>query len=61
MCWRNRISEINNNVNIDEEKMIQHKIKSILNSIYYSGFTIDEEVESAIINQYLSLHPNYSI
>lgn len=61
MCWKTRISKINENKNIDDEIMIQHKIKSVLNSIYYNGFIIDEEVEFAIINQYLKPHPNYSI
>ena len=49
------------NLNIDEEVMIQHKIKSILNSIYYNGFIVDEDVEFSIINEYLKSHPNYSI
>lgn len=61
MCWKHRISEINKNLNIDEEVMIQHKIKSILNSIYYNGFIVDEDVEFSIINEYLKSHPNYSI
>lgn len=59
--WKSRISKINKNLNIDEETALQYKIKSILNSIYYNEFTIDEEVEFAIINQYLKSHPNYSI
>jgi len=61
MFWKNRVSKINRNDNIDEETMIQYKIQSVLNFIYFDGFPVDSIVEEAIISQYLKVHPSYSL
>ena len=61
LFWKHRISNINKNDNIDEEVMIQYKIQSVLNSIYYDGFPVDSNVGDAIIKQYLKSHPSYSL
>jgi hypothetical protein len=52
MFWKNRISKINKNDHIDEEIMIQYRIKSMLNMICYDGYPIDDEVIEKIINLY---------
>jgi len=55
--WIPKISCINRNSNIDRELMIQYRLKSILNSIYYNGFPINEELEEKI----LQYHINYYV
>ena len=64
LVWKNKISKIEINENINEEEMIQYKLKSILEMIYnhdnYNAH-IDKEVESKILNEYLSPHPQYSL
>jgi hypothetical protein len=59
--WKSRISNINQSDNINKETMIQHRLLSILNSIYYDGYPVDKEVENAIINLYLKNHPEFCV
>jgi hypothetical protein len=61
LVWRNRISEIDFNSNIDEEEMIQYRLKSILEMMYTSEYyVIDKEVEEKVLNEYLKQF-NYTI
>ena len=54
LVWKNRISIVDSNSNIDEEEMLQYRLKSILEMIYTSEmFYIDEEVKNKILNNYL--------
>jgi hypothetical protein len=54
LVWKGRISEIDSNPNIDEEEMVQYRLKSILEMIYTSEYyPIDKEIEEKIINKYL--------
>jgi hypothetical protein len=54
LIWKSRISEIDLNNNIDEEEMIQYRLKSILEIIYTSEYhIIDKEIEEKILNKYL--------
>lgn len=59
--WKSRISKINTSNNINNEKMIQHRLLSILDTIYYDGFPVDKEVEHAILNLYLKKYKEYCI
>jgi hypothetical protein len=62
LVWKDRISVIDSNPDIDEEEMIQYRLKSILEMIYTSEFYIvDKEVENKILNEYLKDYPEYQI
>jgi hypothetical protein len=62
LVWKDRISEIDSNPDIDREEMIQYRLKSILEMIYTSPYyVVDKEVEEKIINEYLKNYPEYQI
>ena len=62
LVWKNRISEIDSNLNNNKEEMIQYRLKSILEMIYTSEYyIIDKEVEEKILNEYLKNYPEYQI
>lgn len=62
LIWRSRISFVDSNPNIDEEEMLQYRLKSILEMIYTSDYyLIDKEVEEKILNEYLKNYPQYQI
>jgi hypothetical protein len=62
LVWKDRISIIDSNSDINEEEMIQYKLKSVLEMIYtnpkYDPY-IDPEVENKILNKYLENHSEY--
>jgi hypothetical protein len=61
LVWEGRISEIDSNSNIDEEEMLQYRLKSVLEMIYTSDYyVIDKEVEEKILNEYLKQF-NYTV
>ena len=61
LVWKNRISIIDSNPNIDEETMTQHRLLSILETIYTSDlYIIDEEIKEKILNNYLKSF-NYNL
>jgi len=64
LVWKNRISVVYSNDNIDEEEMIQNYLMSILRMIYtddrYNTY-IDKEVENKILEEYLKTYPQYQI
>lgn len=61
LIWKNKISVIDSNSNINEEEMLQGRLKSIFDMVYTSPyFDIDEEVSNKIFNKYLE-NFNYSI
>jgi hypothetical protein len=54
LVWQNRISIIDLHHSIDEEEMLQYRLKSILEMIHTSEmFIVDKEVENKILNNYL--------
>jgi hypothetical protein len=54
LVWKSRISLIDSNHDIDEEEILQYRLKSILEMIYTSEmFLIDKEIENKILNNYL--------
>jgi hypothetical protein len=61
LVWKGRISKIDSNSNIDEEEMLQYRLKSVLEMIYTSDYyIIDKEVEEKILNEYLKQF-NYTV
>ena len=69
LFWKNRISELDINPNINEEEMVQYRLKSILEMIYTDAHVypykyhpyIEKELENKILNEYLKLYPEYQI
>jgi len=64
LSWKNRISQFDINPDIDEEEMIQYRLKTVLEMVYTSpnhNPFIDEELETKILNQYMKIFPEYSI
>jgi len=61
LVWKDKISVIDSNLNINEEEMIQYRLKAIFDMIYTSPYyVIDKEVEEKVFNNYLK-NFNYSI
>lgn len=64
LVWKDRISIIDSNPDVNDEEMIQYKLKSVLEMIYTSSkydSYIDKEVEVKILNKYLEVHPNFKL
>ena len=69
LFWKHRISKIDINPNIDEEEMIQYRLKSVLEMIYTDAHVypykyhpyIDDTVKDKILNEYMKSFPQYII
>jgi hypothetical protein len=62
LVWKSRISFVDSHTDINEEEMIQYRLKSILEMIYTSEYyIINKEVGERIINEYLKNYPEYQI
>jgi len=62
LVWKSRISIVDSNINLDEEEILQYRLKSILEMIYTSDYYfIDDEVKNKILNEYLKQYPEYQI
>lgn len=54
LVWKSRISYIDSNPNLDEEEIIQYRLKAVLEMMYTSPYyIIDKEVENKVLNEYL--------
>lgn len=61
LVWKNKISVVDSNSEVDEESMLQGRLKSIFDMIHTSPyFEIDEEITNKVFNKYLE-NFNYSI
>ena len=64
LFWKNRISKIDINNDLNEELDIQHHLYSIIQMIYsdvrYNPY-IDKEVETNALNIYLKAYKNYNL
>jgi hypothetical protein len=61
LIWKDKISVIDSNLNIDEEEMLQYRLKSIFNMVVTSPyFEVDEEIINKIFDKYLE-NFNYKI
>ena len=62
LVWNSRISTVDSNSDINEEEILQYRLKSILEMIYTSDmFVVDQEVEEKILKNYLNSYPEYQI
>lgn len=54
LVWKSKISIVDSNPDIDEEEMVQYRLKAVLEMVYTSEYySIDKDVESKILNNYL--------
>jgi len=64
LVWKNRISEMDINSNIDDEEMIQYRLKDILSMVYsddrYNSY-IDSDVEVKVLNTHLNNYKQYEL
>jgi hypothetical protein len=61
LVWKDKISVIDSNIEIDEEEMLTYRLKAIFDMVSTSPyFEIDKEVINKIFNKYLE-NFNYSI
>jgi hypothetical protein len=69
LFWKNRISKIDINPDIDEEEMVQYRLKNVLEMVYSNAHTypfkyhphIDDDVKDKVLKEYLRCFPQYSI
>jgi hypothetical protein len=61
LIWKDKISVIDSNPDIDEEEMLEYRLRAVFNMVYTSPYyDVDKEVEDKILNEYLK-NFNYSI
>jgi hypothetical protein len=69
LVWKDKISAIESNPLVNEEEMLQYRLKSILETIYtnangnpykYHPY-ISKDLENKILNEYLKQYPKYQI
>jgi hypothetical protein len=64
LAWKSRITTIDSNPEVDEGEMVQHRLKSILETIYsnqYYNSYIEDEVANKILEQHLQAFPKYKL
>lgn len=59
LFWKTKIKNINNNSTLDKSELINYRLTSILDSIIYEGYPVDEEVQHKIIELYLKEYKDY--
>jgi hypothetical protein len=61
LIWKNKISTIDSNPDIDEGEMLEYRLRAVFDMVYTSPYyIIDKEVEDKILNEYLK-NFNYKI
>lgn len=64
LAWKGRISEIDMNKDINEEEMVQYRLKSVLEVLFnhplYDPY-IDEDVQNKVVEYYLKEFPQYKL
>lgn len=64
LFWKDKISEIDVNPNLDRERIIQYRLKTVLEMIYTSenhNPFIEKNLENKILQEYMKLFPEYQI
>lgn len=64
LFWKNRISKIDINSDINKERMIQYRLQTVLKMIYsdsrYNPY-IEDEIQTYILNKHLNNYDEYSL
>ena len=64
LMWKSKVAEVDINPYINEEEMIQYRLKAVLEQMYcdnrYNSH-IDTEVEEKVLDTYLKTYKNYKI
>ena len=64
LFWRDKITELDVNSNIDEEEMVQYRLHSILQMIYsderYNPY-IEKDLDIRVLIEYLKNYKNYTL
>jgi hypothetical protein len=64
LVWQSRISVIDSNPSINEEEMIQYRLKAALEMIYNNQYYdpyIDDEIKDKILEYYMDSFPQYKL
>jgi hypothetical protein len=64
LFWKDRITEIDINPEVNEEEMLKYRLNHILETIYTSPNHdpyIEEKLASKILNKYLETFPEYTL
>ena len=64
LVWKSRISTIDSNPSIDEEEMLQYRLKAALEMIYNSEYYnpyIDDEIKDKVLEYYMDSFPQYKL
>jgi hypothetical protein len=64
LIWKSKTSVIDSNPDIDEEEMIQYRLKAVLETIYNNKYYdpyIDEEIENNVLKYYMKSFPQYNL
>lgn len=64
LFWKSRISQWDINPDINEEEMIQYRLKSVLEMLYTSenhNPYIEPELETKVLNEYLKIFPQFNL
>jgi hypothetical protein len=64
LFWKDRITEIDINPEIDEEEILKYRLNHILEMVYTSPNHdpyIEEKLASKILNKYLEIFPEYTL
>jgi hypothetical protein len=64
LVWKDKVVELDINQYVEEEEMIQYRLKDVLSIVYsdtrYNAY-LDSEVEQKVLNQYLKIYKQYQL
>jgi len=64
LIWKDKVAKLDINPYINEEEMIQYRLKDVLSMMYsdvrYNAY-LDPEVEEKVLNQYLKTYKQYQL
>lgn len=64
LVWKDKVADLDINPYVNEEEMIQYRLKNVLSMIYsdvrYNAY-LDSEVEQKVLNQYLKVYKQYQL
>jgi hypothetical protein len=64
LVWKNKVADLDINPYVEEEEMIQYRLKNVLSMMYsdvrYNAY-LDSEVEQKVLNQYLKVYKQYQL